>query len=143
MNVSMIKGEDINFGDNLTMTVFIEGLKSVQLVLSDDLNASEEELTNNYKDRIARFLNEWHRWNGIVFGAAKEYVSKRNDASDIEDLDIELMAIYVLFEQNEPELYGLGYWIKHEEEHGCGIKIHKQGNEFKIVEIGAYDVAFC
>jgi len=36
MNVSMIKGEDINFGDNLTMTVFIEGLKSVQLVLSDD-----------------------------------------------------------------------------------------------------------
>ena len=89
MNVSMIKGEDINFGDNLTMTVFIEGLKSVQLVLSDDLNASEEELTNNYKDRIARFLNEWHRWNGIAFGAAKEYVSKRNDASDIENLDIE------------------------------------------------------
>ena len=39
MNVSMIKGEDINFEDNLTMMVFIEGLKSVQLVLSDDLNA--------------------------------------------------------------------------------------------------------
>ena len=47
MNVSMIKGEDINFGDNLTMTVFIEGLRAVHVVILDDLNESEEELTNN------------------------------------------------------------------------------------------------
>lgn len=57
----MNKGEDINFGDNLTMTVFIEGLKSVQLVLSDDLNASEEELTIITKIELLDFL-----MNGIV-----------------------------------------------------------------------------
>ena len=144
MNVSMNKGEKINFGDNLTMTVFIEGLsKNIQLNLSDELNASEEELTSKYKDEIANFLNSWHRWNGIALKAAKEYVAKNNATLDTNAFDIELMAIYVLFEQNEPELYGLGYRVKHDEEHGCGIKICKQDNEFKVAEVGAYDVAFC
>ena len=33
MNVSMIKGEDINFGDNLTMTVLMSGIVGMALHL--------------------------------------------------------------------------------------------------------------
>jgi len=51
------------------------------------------------------------------------------------------MNIFVLYEQTEDELYGLGFRFNFEVEHGCGIKINT--NNFEITEVCDADVAFC
>ena len=56
---------------------------------------------------------------------------------------IELMAIFIRFEQDEPALFGLSYRTKFDVEHGCGIKLKGNNQQFEIVEIGCADVAFC
>lgn len=57
--------------------------------------------------------------------------------------DIELMGIYILFEQNEYELFGLAFRLEFEIEHGCGIKIKINEGKYEIIEIGTGEVAYC
>ena len=46
---------DLQFDEDLETSVFIDALKKkVRLVLSDDLEASEQELTEEYKEKIVR-----------------------------------------------------------------------------------------
>ena len=135
---------DLQFDEDLETSVFISALKKkVRIVLSDDLEASEQELTEEYKEKIVQFLEEISIWYNKTTIAVKQYADNKYSIKDISDSDIELMAIFILFEQDEPDLFGLSYRTKFDVEHGCGIKLKGNNQQFEIVEIGCADVAFC
>ena len=135
---------DLQFDEDLETSVFISALKKkVRIVLSDDLEASEQELTEEYKEKIVQFLEEISIWYDKTTVAVKQYADNKYSIKDISDSDIELMAIFILFEQDEPALFGLSYRTEFDVEHGCGIKMKGNDQQFKIVEIGCADVAFC
>ena len=135
---------DLQFDEDLETSVFISALKKkVRLVLSDDLETSEQELTEEYKEKIVQFLEEISIWYNKTIDAVKQYADNKYSIKDISDSDIELMAIFILFEQDEPALFGLSYRTEFDVEHGCGIKLKGNNQQFEIVEIGCADVAFC
>lgn len=135
---------DLQFDEDLETSVFISALKKkVRIVLSDDLEASEQELTEEYKEKIVQFLEEISIWYDKTTVAVKQYADNKYSIKDISDSDIELMAIFIRFEQDEPDLFGLSYRTKFDVEHGCGIKLKGNNQQFEIVEIGCADVAFC
>ena len=135
---------DLQFDEDLETSVFISALKKkVRLVLSDDLEASEQQLSEEYKQRIVQFLEEISIWYNKTIDAVKQYADNKYSTKDISDSDIELMAIFILFEQDEPALFGLSYRTEFDVEHGCGIKLKGNNQQFEIVEIGCADVAFC
>lgn len=140
----MVSNKDIYFGDELETSIFLDALKKkVRLVLSDDLEASEQELTEEYKEKILQFLEEVSIWYDKTTVAVKQYADNKYRVKDISDSDIELMAIFIRFEQDEPALFGLSYRTEFDVEHGCGIKLKGNNQQFEIVEIGCADVAFC
>ena len=135
---------DLQFDEDLETSVFIDALKKkVRIVLSDDLEASEQELTEEYKEKIVQFLEEISIWYNKTIDAVKQYADNKYSIKDISDSDIELMAIFIRFEQDEPALFGLSYRTEFDVEHGCGIKLKGNNQQFEIVEIGCADVAFC
>ena len=135
---------DLQFDEDLETSVFISALKKkVCLVLSDDLEASEQQLSEEYKQRIVQFLEEISIWYNKTIDAVKQYADNKYSIKDISDSDIELMAIFIRFEQDEPALFGLSYRTEFDVEHGCGIKLKGNNQQFEIVEIGCADVAFC
>lgn len=135
---------DLQFDEDLETSVFISALKKkVRLVLSDDLEASEQQLSEEYKQRIVQFLEEISIWYNKTIDAVKQYADDKYGIKNVSSTDIELMAIFILFEQDEPDLFGLSYRIEFDVEHGCGIKLKGNGQQFEIVEIGCADVAFC
>lgn len=135
---------DLQFDEDLETSVFISALKKkVRIVLSEDLEASEQELTEEYKEKIVQFLEEISIWYDKTTVAVKQYADNKYSIKDISDSDIELMAIFIRFEQDEPDLFGLSYRTKFDVEHGCGIKLKGNDQLFEIVEIGCADVAFC
>jgi len=135
---------DLQFDEDLETSVFISALKKkVRIVLSDDLEASEQELTEEYKQRIVQFLEEISIWYNKTIDAVKQYADGKYGIKDVSSNDIELMVIFILFEQDEPDLFGLSYRTKFDVENGCGIKLKGNDQQFEIVEIGCADVAFC
>lgn len=135
---------DLQFDEDLETSVFISALKKkVRLVLSDDLEASEQQLSEEYKEKIVQFLEEISIWYNKTIDAVKQYADGKYGIKDVSETDIELMAIFILFEQDEPDLFGLSYRIEFDVEHGCGIKLKGNDQQFEIVEIGCADVAFC
>ena len=135
---------DLQFDEDLETSVFISALKKkVRLVLSDDLEASEQQLSEEYKQRIVQFLEEISIWYNKTIDAVKQYADGKYGIKDVSETDIELVAIFILFEQDEPTLFGLSYRIEFDVEHGCGIKLKGNDQQFEIVEIGCADVAFC
>lgn len=140
----MVSNKDIYFGDELETSIFLDALKKkVRIVLSDDLEASEQELTEEYKEKIVQFLEEISIWYDKTTVAVKQYADNKYSIKDISNSDIELMAIFIRFEQDEPALFGLSYRTEFDVEHGCGIKQKGNNQQFEIVEIGCADVAFC
>lgn len=135
---------DLQFDEDLETSIFLDALKKkVRIVLSDDLEASEQELTEGYKEKIVQFLEEISIWYNKTTIAVKQYADNKYSIKDISDSDIELMAIFIRFEQDEPALFGLSYRTEFDVEHGCGIKLKGNNQQFEIVEIGCADVAFC
>lgn len=135
---------DLQFDEDLETSVFISALKKkVRIVLSDDLEASEQELSEEYKQKIVQFLEEISIWYNKTIDAVKQYADGKYGIKDVSNTDIELMAIFILFEQDEPALFGLSYRTEFDVEHGCGIKLKGNDQQFEIVEIGCADVAFC
>lgn len=135
---------DLQFDEDLETSIFLDALKKkVRIVLSDDLEASEQELTEEYKEKIVQFLEEISIWYNKTIDAVKQYADNKYRVKDISDSDIELMAIFIRFEQDEPALFGLSYRTEFDVEHGCGIKLKGNNQQFEIVEIGCADVAFC
>ena len=135
---------DLQFDEDLETSIFLDALKKkVRIVLSDDLEASEQELTEEYKEKIVQFLEEISIWYDKTTVAVKQYADNKYSIKDISDSDIELMAIFIRFEQDEPALFGLSYRTEFDVEHGCGIKLKDNNQQFEIVEIGCADVPFC
>lgn len=135
---------DLQFDEDLETSIFLDALKKkVRIVLSDDLEASEQELTEEYKEKIVQFLEEISIWYNKTTIAVKQYADNKYSIKDISDSDIELMAIFIRFEQDEPALFGLSYRTEFDVEHGCGIKLKDNNQQFEIVEIGCADVPFC
>ena len=135
---------DLQFDEDLETSIFLDALKKkVRIVLSDDLEASEQELTEEYKQRIVQFLEEISIWYNKTIDAVKQYADDKYGIKDVSSNDIELMAIFILFEQDEPDLFGLSFRTEFDVEHGCGIKLKANDQQFEIVEIGCADVAFC
>ena len=135
---------ELQFDEDLETSIFLDALKKkVRIVLSDDLEASEQELTEEYKQRIVQFLEEISIWYNKTIDAVKQYADDKYGIKDVSSNDIELMAIFILFEQDEPDLFGLSFRTEFDVEHGCGIKLKGNDQQFEIVEIGCADVAFC
>jgi hypothetical protein len=138
-----MKATEIIFNEDLEMYVFLKDLDDeVCITLSDSLSASEEELTEDYKGKIASFVNNMPQWysracNSIIAWAKDTY------KIDAHVQDIELINIFVLFEQNEDELFGVEFRAEFDVEHGCGIKIKVNNGKYDIIEVGTGDVAFC
>lgn len=138
-----MKATEIIFNEDLEMYVFLKDLDDeVCITLSDSLSASEEELTEDYKGKIASFANNMPQWysracNSIIAWAKDTY------KIDAHIQDIELINIFVLFEQNEDELFGVEFRVEFDVEHGCGIKIKVDNGKYDIIEVGTGDVAFC
>ena len=138
-----MKANDISFNENFYTSVFSEYLnKNIHLNISDELDASEEELTDEYTQKVASFVNNMSQWYGIACDSIIAWV-KNVYKIDINLQDIELMGIYILFEQNEHELFGLIFRVEFDIEHGCGIKIKINEGKYEIIEIGTGEVAFC
>ena len=119
----------------------LEGMREqVCIALSDDLMAYEEELSEQYKEQIAAFVAQHNKWmEGCLKEIAADAKSAYNISPNLEEVD--LLNIYVLFEQGDSPIFGLGFWTAFDTEHGCGIKI--TGNSLHIMEVGDASVAFC
>jgi ferredoxin-fold anticodon binding domain-containing protein len=138
-----MKANDISFNERFYMSIFSEYLnKNIHLNISDELDASEEELTDKYREKIASFVNNTPQWYGITCDSIIAW-TKNVYKIDVHLQDIELMGIYILFEQNEHELFGLIFRVEFDIEHGCGIKIKINEGKYEIIEIGTGEVAFC
>lgn len=138
-----MKANDISFNENFYMSIFSEYLsKNIHLNISDELDASEEELTDKYREKIASFVNNTSQWYGITCDSIIAW-TKNVYKIDVHLQDIELMGIYILFEQNEHELFGLIFRVEFDIEHGCGIKIKINDGKYEIIETGTGEVAFC
>lgn len=138
-----MKANDISFNENFYMSIFSEYLnKNIHLNISDELDASEEELTDEYREKIVNFVNNTPQWYGITCDSIIAWV-KNVYKIDVHLQDIELMGIYILFEQNEHELFGLIFRLEFDIEHGCGIKIKINDGKYEIIETGTGEVAFC
>jgi hypothetical protein len=87
------------FDENMEMYVKIETLDSkVCLVLSDGLYAFEEELTDEYKEKIVAFINGISMWHQKVIKAVLDR-GKEIYKIDATTNDLKLQSIFVLFEQ--------------------------------------------
>ena len=136
-----MKIEDIVFDENMEMYIFLPKLnKKVRLVLSDSLWAYEEKLSEEYKSKIVNFINNLPMWYNKAVESVIKY-AKQIYAIEVEKKDLRLMNIFILFEQSDDELYGLGFNTEFDIEHGCGLKI--LGSNFEIIKVGEADVAFC
>ncbi|WP_298108356.1 hypothetical protein [uncultured Bacteroides sp.] len=138
-----MKATEIIFNENLEMHVSLKGLDNkVCITLSDDLFASEEELTDEYKEKIVSFVNNLSEWYGLACSSVIAW-AKNTYKIEAGMQDIELTHIFILFEQNAEELFGLEFRVEFDIEHGCGIKIKINDGRYDIVEVGTGDVAFC
>ena len=117
--------------------------EDIFLILSDDLNVIDEDLTIPYKEKIIHFIKDSDKW----YAPFKEYIfdwGKKEYNTEKVEQNFSLINIYVLFEQEEEEIFGLEYGVQFDEEHNCGIKVKRIDNKnFEIYEIGTGDVAFC
>ena len=136
-----MNSNDIVFDENLEFYTSIgEANNEICVVLSDDLKAAEEELTDEYKAQISGFINDYSKWREKAFIAINDR-SKKEYSDTSEENNIQLLNIFVLFEQGESELYGLEFGVDCDIEHGCGLKISR--DDYKIIGIGNADIAFC
>ena len=131
-----------NFDENHMASFYSDYLKKdIMIIISDELNASEERLTYEYKERISIFINNISEWYCLVCDAVLHWAKSKFNVI-LNTSDIELMIIYVLFEPFENGLYGLLFRLSIDIEHGCGIQIAVQNDDYRIIKIGTGDLAF-
>jgi hypothetical protein len=132
---------ELDFDENLETYIPIKGLKDeVCVSLSDSLYDSKEDLTEQNKTKIINFINNFEKWYNKSITAIINWTKQEYNVT-AETNDLTLIHIFILYDQNFDELYGLEFGAEFDIEHGIGIKI--SGKDFGIVEIGTADVAFC
>jgi hypothetical protein len=127
--------DDIVFDENYCLDdIKIDGQSdSVIVTISDGLDAADELLCNDYKKRIANFINSSGKWLPV---ARKVIIDEIGN-----DDGLELITIFVLFEQNaKNSLFGLLFSLDADREHGRGMML--DGESFNIVKYGDASVAF-
>lgn len=137
-----MKPYELNFDEDYDMyfkSKYLNG-KELCLTLSDGLNASNQKHTPEYKIKIVDFINNMHIWHNKAVDAVVKYARDKYGVSSKSD-EVELLSIFVLFEQNEDGLFGLEFRPEFDIEHGCGLKMN--AIDYEIIEIGLGDVAFC
>jgi hypothetical protein len=140
---NVMKCNEIIFDENLEMYVQPNNFtKEICLTLSDGLSASEEELTDEYKEKIVSFINNIQDWYNKSVNAVLNY-AKQTYEIEAKQEDVRLINIFVLFEQDEDGLFGLEFRTEFDVEHGCGLKIKGKKENYEITNIGTGDVAFC
>jgi len=126
---------DIMFDEDYCLyDIFIdEEINPITLVISDGLYAADEILQDNYKGRIANFINSSKKWFPIAY---------EKIVSEIGNVDgLRLTKIYILFEQDQNNgLYGLSFNLDFDREHGRGMML--DGESFAILKYGDASVAF-
>jgi hypothetical protein len=132
---------ELSFDENLETYISIKGLEEkVCVSLSDSLYDSEDDLTEQNKTKIVNFIDNFENWyNKSITAIFNRAQQKYNVTAKTDDLT--LINIFILFNQNDDELYGLEFRAEFDIEHAVGIKI--SGKNFDIVEIGTGDIAFC
>lgn len=134
------KMENLQWNEEKEARIEFRGLHhKVRVVVLDDLYAYEEEWTKDYTQAIETFLNAFPLWNNIAMQAVLTYGQQQYNKV-VQEKDVQLMAIFICFEQNGAPLFGLQYRTEYDIEHGCGIQI--EGNTFTIVKVGQADTAF-
>lgn len=91
----------IKFDKDLSKEIFIRKInKKIRLILSDDLDASEEKLSDSYCKKIADFIDNFSKWYNKCMDAVKEW-GENIYHINIEYDEIKLLKIFILFEQND------------------------------------------
>lgn len=129
-----MESADVQFDLDLELRFRIEQEpESVTLVLSDALDASEEDLEPLYLQRVADFIDASATWYPRCV--------ERIRAEAPQAKEIQLVRAYVLSEQDDyPLVVGLSFWVDFDLEHGRGLKLDAM--DFSILDYGAADIAF-
>jgi hypothetical protein len=136
---------DLVFDENLMTFISIKNTNlNICVSLSDSLYNSEDDLLEKNKIKIINFIKNIEQWYSKSKNAILEWFNslewvKENKVSTKES-DLELLHIYILYENDDEELYGLEFRAEFDIEHGCGLKIN---GDYEIIEIGEGDTAFC
>lgn len=122
----------IVFDEDYQMVINIpEESNPVSLIISDELDAAYEPLSNSFQKKIIEFINKSNVWYPLAHERINKEFSK--------DIASQLMNIYILSEEdNKNTIFGLLYRIEEDVEHGRGIKIT---DDMKIIEYGIGDIA--
>lgn len=130
----MLNSCDILFDEDLSMKFFAERIgKSINIILSDGLESSDEVLTDEYKKKIALFINDFEIWYDDVLNAIKDYFKRKGIIITLPD-DVELMKIFVLFEQNEHHELLSAYTILTPWNHKLAISKPKQVHQVRNIK---------
>ena len=130
-----MKPSEIVFDENYCMygIVIDEQKDPVTLSILDDLEAAYELLGDEYKERIAAFINSSAQWFPIAWDKITGEVGNAEG--------LRLITVYVLFEQNQKDsVFGLLFSLDFDREHGRGMKL--SGENFTILKYGEAHVAF-
>ena len=131
-----INPEEISFQKSYDVSIKLPyNGDEICLTILDDLEAAHEELTESYKNKICSFINNGHEWFNKCLNEIKTYGKNTFDYDSGID-DVKLLNIFILFEQDQPALYGLAYWTAFDIEHGGGLKIDEG---YEICKIGDQD----
>jgi len=126
---------DIMFDEDYCLNdIYIdEEVNPITLEILDSLYAADEVLQDDYKERIADFINSSKKWFPIAY---EKIVSEIGNADGLR-----LMKIFVLFEQNQSNsLFGLSFNLDFDREHGRGMKL--DGDNFAVLKYGEASDAF-
>ena len=139
----MIKTVDIVFDDRGMMSFKSDFLNdTLRLELSTELRVyyDEDDISEDYKGKIATFANEIAHWYEIAISRVIEHFSEQYQAV-LNCSDIKLMSICTLFEQDATqEVYGLNFRVNFDEEHDAGLQMY--GKTFGIKKVGTADISF-
>ena len=96
---------DLQFDEDLETSIFLDALKEESaLSFVWRFGSIRARTHRRIQKKIVQFLEEISIWYDKTTVAVKQYADNKYSIKDISDSDIELMAIFIRFEQDEPAL---------------------------------------
>lgn len=127
--------KEFHFDDDLEMVIHIPQQKDeVILAISDELDISTDNLTEEYKQKINLMLSQLDQ----ILLVANQRLNKEFSETN----NFRLLQIILLSEYSDPEfIVGLMFRVEQDVEHGRGMKVSLE--EMTIIDYGDADRAFC